>query len=103
MISLQFWRGSGRTPQIACVPDVRPPIRAKTQICDTVVRSELGGLKSAIQSIIFFSHFQICETVVLESGRFLTIFHNCDTVVLDHIRIFPFFPFLQNCDTVVLE
>ena len=64
-------------------PSVRPLGCAKTQICDTVVRSELGGLKSAILSITFFSHFQNCDTVVLESGRVLTIFHNCDTVVLD--------------------
>ena len=48
---------------------VRHLFRAKTQICDTVVRSELGGLKSAILSITFFSHFQNCDTVVLESGR----------------------------------
>ena len=66
---------------------LRPSVRrlgcAKTQICDTVVRSELGGLKSAILSITFFSHFQICDTVVLESGRVLTIFHTCNTVALD--------------------
>ena len=72
-------------------PSVRVPIRAKTQICDTVVRSELGGLKSAILSITFFSHFQNCDTVVLESGRVLTIFHNCDTVVLDSHQDFPIF------------
>ena len=47
-------------------PSVHPPIRAKSQICDTVVRSELGGLKSAILSIIFFSHVQICDTVDLD-------------------------------------
>ena len=64
---------------------------AKTQIRDTVVRCELGGLKSAILSITFFSHFQNCDTVVLESGRVLTIFHNCDTVVLDLHHDFPFF------------
>ena len=66
---------------------LRPSVRhlgcAKTQICDTVVRSELGGFKSTILSITFFSHFQNCDTVVLESGRVLTIFHNCDTIVLD--------------------
>ena len=39
---------------------------AKTKICDNVVRSELGGLKSAILSITFFSHFQICDTVDLD-------------------------------------
>ena len=39
---------------------------AKTQICDTVVRSEPGGLKNAILSITFFSHFQICDTVDLD-------------------------------------
>ena len=76
---------------------------AKTQICDTVVRSELGGLKRAILSFTFFSHFQICDTVVLESGRVLTIFHNCDTVVLDSHQDFPIFHFFQNCDTVVLH
>ena len=59
--------------------------------CDTLVRSELGGLKSAILSITFFSHFQKCDTVVLESGRVLTIFHNCDTVVLDSHQDFPIF------------
>ena len=47
-------------------PDVRPLGCAKTQICDTVVRCELGGLKSAILSITFFSHFQICDTVDLD-------------------------------------
>ena len=55
----------------------------ETQICDTVVRSEPGGLKNAILSVTFFSHFQNCDTVVLESGRVLKIFHNCDAVVLD--------------------
>ena len=74
-----FWPN----PSSRLRPSVRPLIRAKTQICDTVVRSELGGLKSAILSITFFSHFQNCDTVVLESGRVLTIFHNCHTVVLD--------------------
>ena len=81
-------------------PSVRPLGCAKTQICDTVVRSELGGFKSAILSITFFSHFQNCDTVVLESGRVLTIFHNCDTVVLDshqNFPIFSIFPELQYC------
>ena len=73
---------------------------ANTQICDTVVRSELGGLKRAILSITFFSHFQNCDTVVLESGRVLTIFHNCDTVVLDShqdFHVFSIFPELRYC------
>ena len=77
-------------------------IQAKTQIFDTVVRCELGGLKNAILvlSITFFSRFQICDTVVLESGRALTIFHNCDTVVLDSHQDFPIcsiFPELRYC------
>ena len=74
-----FWPNPSKTLR----PSVRHLIQAKTQICDTVVRSELGGFKSAILSITFYSHFQNCDTVVLESGRVLTIFHNCDTVVLD--------------------
>mgnify|MGYP001287118520 CR=1 FL=1 len=81
-------------------PSVRHLFCANTQICDTVVRSELGGLKSAILSITFFSHFQNCDTVVLESGRVLTIFHNCDTVVLDSHQDFPIFsifPELRYC------
>ena len=72
----------------------------ETQICDTVVRSELGGLKSAILSITFVSHFPNCDTVLLESGRVLTIFHNCDTVVLDshqNFLIFSTFPELRYC------
>ena len=72
----------------------------KLNFCDTVVRSELGGLKSAILSITFFSHFQNCDTVVLESGHVLTIFHNCDTVVLDSHQDFPIFsifPELRYC------
>ena len=79
---------------------MRPLGCAKTQICDTVVRFELGGLKSAILSITFFSRFQICDTVVLESGRVLTIFLNCDTVVLDSHQdflIFSTFPELRYC------
>ena len=79
---------------------MRPLGCAKTQICDTVVRSVLGGLKSAILSIIFFPHFQICYTVLLESGRVLTIFHNCDTMVLDSdqdFNIFSTFPELRYC------
>ena len=47
-------------------PSVRARVGAKTQICDTVVRSELGGLKSAILSITFVSHFQKCDTVDLD-------------------------------------
>ena len=82
-----FWLNPSKTLR----PSVRHPIQAKTQICDTVVRSELGGFKSAILSITFFSHFQNCDTVVLESGRVLTIFHNCDTVVLDSHQDFPIF------------
>ena len=40
-------------------PSVRTLLNAKTQICDTVVRSELGGLKSAMLSITFFRIFKI--------------------------------------------
>ena len=81
-------------------PSVRLLFRAKTQICDTVVRFELRGLKSAILSITFFSHTQNCNTVVLKSGRVLTIFHDCDTVVLDShqdFSIFSTFPDLRYC------
>ena len=49
---------------------------------------------------LVFSHFQDCDTVVLESGRVLTIFHNCDTVVLDSHQDFPIFsifPELRYC------
>ena len=38
----------------------------KLNFCNTVVRCELGGLKSAILSITFFSHFQKCDTVDLD-------------------------------------
>ena len=95
--------GFGPNPSNRLRPSVRVLGCAKTQICDTVVRSELGGLKSAILSITFVSHFQNCDTVVLESGRVLTNFHNCDTVVLDSHQDIPIFPNFQNCDTVVLE
>ena len=91
-----FWPNPSKTLRAR----VRLLFRAKTQICDTVVRSELGGFKSAILSITFFSHFQNCDTVVLESGRVLTIFHNCDTVVLDSHQDFPIFsifPELRYC------
>ena len=64
-------------------PSVRALLGAKTQICDTVVRSELGGLKSAMLSITFFSHFQNCDAVDLDSGHVLPICQNCDTVDLD--------------------
>ena len=49
---------------------------------------------------LLFLHFQNCDTVVLESGRVLTIFHNCDTVVLDSHQDFPIFsmfPELRYC------
>ena len=49
---------------------LRPSVRLhgvqKLNFCDTVVRSEPGGLKNAILSITFFSHFQICDTVDLD-------------------------------------
>ena len=49
---------------------LRPSVRLhgvqKLNFCNTVVRSEPGGLKSAILSITFFSHFQICDTVDLD-------------------------------------
>ena len=51
--------GFGPNPSNRLRPDVRPLFYAKTQICDTVLRSELGGLKSAILSITFFRTFRI--------------------------------------------
>ena len=59
-------RGFWPNPSNRLRPSVRLLFCAKTQICDTVVRSELGGLKSAILSITFFSHFQKCDTVDLD-------------------------------------
>ena len=100
MLLPRFWKGSGRNPKITCAPDRGTYSVQQFIFCDTVVRSELGGLKSAILSITFFSHFQNCDTVVLESGRVLTIFHNCDTVVLDSHQDFPIFstfPELRYC------
>ena len=48
-----FWPNpSNRLP-----PSVRERSVQKLKICDTVVRSELGGLKSAILSITFFLIF----------------------------------------------
>ena len=89
-------------------PSVRPLVGAKTQICDTVVRSELGGLKSvpsAILSITFFSHFQNCDTVDLDSGHVLAIFQNCDTVDLDSHQDFCHFvnfPELRYCSAALI-
>ena len=62
---------------------MRPPVGAVFQICVTVVRSELGGLKSAMLSITFVSYVQKCDAVDLDSGHVLQIFHNCDTVDVD--------------------
>ena len=77
MLLPRFWKGSGRNPQIACAPDRRSHwciYSFSLFFCDTVVRSELGGLKSAILSITFFSHFQNCDTVVLDSHQNFLIF-----------------------------
>ena len=48
-----------------------------------MVRSELGDFKYAILSITFLSYVQKCDTVDLDSGHVLTIFHICDTVGLN--------------------
>ena len=69
----------------------RPDLARKFYFFDTVVRSELGGLKSAILSITFFSHFQNCGTVDLDSGHVLTICQKCDTVDLDSHQDFCHF------------
>ena len=76
-------KGFRPNPSNRLRPSVRTLVGANTQICDTVVRSELGGLKSAMLSITFFSHFQKCDTVDLDSGHVLPIFQNCDTVDVD--------------------
>ena len=86
-------------------PRVRHLFRAKTQICDTVVRSELGGLKSAMLSITCFSYVQKCDAVDLDSGHVLPIFQNCDTVDLDsHHDFCHFFIFseLRYCGAALI-
>ena len=70
-----FWPNPSKTLR----PRVRHPIQAKTQICDTVVRSELGRFKSAIPSITFFvcSKMRYCGPPFRSPFRYFPYLRYC--------------------------
>ena len=59
MLFLQFWKGFGPNPKIACAPDRLPLPVQQFIFCDTVVRSELGGFKMRYCRSLVFRTFKV--------------------------------------------